>query len=100
MRTTMLCGALVGALVGAAAFAPRPHIDAPTNALRRAHSSITRPSSALAPRASTALGAARKKTADMTEEEKAAETAMNQKLLAAKGALFVAAIAYFAFTSL
>ena len=29
-----------------------------------------------------------------------AETAMNQKLLAAKGALFVAAIAYFAFTSL
>mmetsp|Transcript_13061 Transcript_13061/g.38909 ORF Transcript_13061/g.38909 Transcript_13061/m.38909 type:complete len:99 (+) Transcript_13061:154-450(+) len=98
MRTTMLCAC---AFVSAAAFAPRPHaVNAPTNALRRAHSSITRPSSALAPRASTALGAARKKTADMTEEEKAAETAMNQKLLAAKGALFVAAIAYFAFTSL
>ena len=51
-------------------------------------------------RASTALAAARKKTEDMTEEEKAAETALNQQLLVAKGVLFVAVIGYFAFTSL
>ena len=36
----------------------------------------------------------------MTEEEKAAETALNQQLLVAKGVLFVAVIGYFAFTSL
>ena len=51
-------------------------------------------------RASTALAAARKKTADMTEEEKAAEKALNQQLLVAKGVLFAAVIGYFAFTSL
>ena len=51
-------------------------------------------------RASTALAAARKKTEDMTPEEKAAETALNQQLLVAKGVLFAAVIAYFAFTSL
>ena len=59
---------------------------------------------ALAPvaaaRASTALAAARKKTADMTDEEKAAEKALNQQLLVAKGVLFAAVIGYFAFTSL
>ena len=64
-------------------------IDA-TSARRRAHRS----------RASTALAAARKKTEDMTEEEKAAEKALNQQLLVAKGVLFVAVIGYFAFTSL
>ena len=48
----------------------------------------------------TALAAARKKTADMTEEEKAAEKALNQQLLVAKGVLFAAVIGYFAFTSL
>ena len=53
-----------------------------------------------ASRASTALAAARKKTDDMTPEEKAAETALNQQLLVAKGVLFVAVIGYFAFTSL
>ena len=57
---------------------------------RRAHRS----------RASTALAAARKKTEDMTPEEKAAETALNQQLLVAKGVLFAAVIGYFAFTSL
>ena len=51
-------------------------------------------------RAATALAAARKKTEDMTEEEKAAETALNQQLLVAKGVLFAAVIGYFAFTSL
>ena len=51
-------------------------------------------------RASTALAAARKKTADMTEEEKAAEKALNQQLLVAKGVLFLGVIGYFAFTSL
>ena len=51
-------------------------------------------------RASTALAAARKKTEDMTEEEKAAETALNQQLLVAKGVLFLGVIGYFAFTSL
>ena len=51
-------------------------------------------------RTSTALAAARKKTEDMTEEEKAAETALNQQLLVAKGVLFAAVIGYFAFTSL
>ena len=51
-------------------------------------------------RASTALAAARKKTEDMTEEEKAAETALNQQLLVGKGVLFAAVIGYFAFTSL
>ncbi len=51
-------------------------------------------------RTSTALAAARKKTADMTEEEKAAEKALNQQLLVAKGVLFAAVIGYFAFTSL
>ena len=51
-------------------------------------------------RASTALAAAHKKTADMTEEEKAAEKALNQQLLVAKGVLFAAVIGYFAFTSL
>ena len=51
-------------------------------------------------RASTALAAARKKTEDMTPEEKAAETALNQQLLVAKGVLFAAVIGYFAFTSL
>ena len=51
-------------------------------------------------RASTALAAARKKTEDMTEEEKAAEKALNQQLLVAKGVLFAAVIGYFAFTSL
>ena len=51
-------------------------------------------------RASTALAAARKKTSEMTEEEKAAETALNQQLLVAKGVLFVAVIGYFAFTLL
>ena len=40
-------------------------------------------------RASTATAAARKKTEDMTEEEKAAETALNQQLLVAKGVLFL-----------
>ena len=44
--------------------------------------------------------APRRKTADMTEEEKLAEKEMNQKLLAAKGALFLLAIAYFASTQL
>ena len=53
-----------------------------------------------ASRALTALAAARKKTEDMTEEEKAAEKALNQQLLVAKGVLFVAVIGYFAFTSL
>ena len=47
-----------------------------------------------------ALAAARKKTSEMTEEEKAAETALNQQLLVAKGVLFAAVIGYFAFTSL
>ena len=51
-------------------------------------------------RASTALAAARKKTEDMTEEEKAAEKALNQQLLVAKGVLFLGVIGYFAFTSL
>ena len=51
-------------------------------------------------RTSTALAAARKKTEDMTPEEKAAETALNQQLLVAKGVLFAAVIGYFAFTSL
>ena len=51
-------------------------------------------------RAATALAAARKKTEDMTPEEKAAETALNQQLLVAKGVLFAAVIGYFAFTSL
>lgn len=36
----------------------------------------------------------------MTEEEKLAEKEMNQKLLAAKGVLFLLAIAYFASTQL
>ena len=53
-----------------------------------------------ASRASTALAAARKKTEDMTPEEKAAETALNQQLLLAKGVLFLGVIGYFAFTSL
>ena len=51
-------------------------------------------------RTPTALAAARKKTADMTEEEKAAEKALNQQLLVAKGVLFLGVIGYFAFTSL
>ena len=51
-------------------------------------------------RTSTALAAARKKTEDMTPEEKAAETVLNQQLLVAKGVLFAAVIGYFAFTSL
>ena len=67
-----------------------PAAPAPVAASRAVHKS----------RASTALAAARKKTADMTEEEKAAEKALNQQLLVAKGVLFAAVIAYFAFTSL
>ena len=51
-------------------------------------------------RTSTTLAAARKKTEDMTPEEKAAEKALNQQLLVAKGVLFAAVIGYFAFTSL
>ena len=47
-----------------------------------------------------AMAAARKKTEDMTPEEKAAETALNQQLLVAKGVLFLGVIGYFAFTSL
>ena len=58
------------------------------------------PAPVAAVRASTALAAARKKTEDMTEEEKAAEKALNQQLLVAKGVLFAAVIGYFAFTSL
>ena len=58
------------------------------------------PAPVAAARASTALAAARKKTEDMTEEEKAAEKALNQQLLVAKGVLFAAVIGYFAFTSL
>ena len=58
------------------------------------------PAPVAAARASTALAAARKKTADMTDEEKAAEKALNQQLLVAKGVLFTAVIGYFAFTSL
>ena len=58
------------------------------------------PAPVAAARASTALAAARKKTEDMTPEEKAAETALNQQLLVAKGVLFAAVIGYFAFTSL
>ena len=67
-----------------------PAAPAPVAASRAVHKS----------RASTALAAARKKTEDMTEEEKAAETALNQQLLVAKGVLFVAVIGYFAFTLL
>jgi len=37
---------------------------------------------------------------DMTDDEKAAEKALNQQLLVAKGVLFAAVIGYFAFTSL
>ena len=58
------------------------------------------PAPVAAARASTALAAARKKTSEMTEEEKAAETALNQQLLVAKGVLFLGVIGYFAFTSL
>ena len=58
------------------------------------------PAPVAAARASTALAAARKKTEDMTQEEKDAEKALNQQLLVAKGVLFAAVIGYFAFTSL
>ena len=67
-----------------------PVAAAPVAASRAVHRSRT----------STALAAARKKTEDMTPEEKAAETALNQQILVAKGVLFVAVIGYFAFTSL
>ena len=67
-----------------------PAAPAPVAASRAVHKS----------RASTALAAARKKTEDMTEEEKAAEKALNQQLLVAKGVLFLGVIGYFAFTSL
>ena len=58
------------------------------------------PAPVAAARASTALAAARKKTEDMTQEEKDAEKALNQQLLVAKGVLFLGVIGYFAFTSL
>ena len=96
MRTLIL---LIAAST-AVAFAPpqrmpamtqmTPVVAAPVAALPAVHRSRT----------STALAAARKKTADMTEEEKAAEKALNQQLLVAKGVLFAAVIGYFAFTSL
>ena len=70
-------------------------IMASTPSTRRQHDGVAHRS-----RASTALAAARKKTADMTEEEKAAEKALNQQLLVAKGVLFLGVIGYFAFTSL
>ena len=58
------------------------------------------PAPVAAARASTALAAARKKTSEMTDEEKAAEKALYQQLLVAKGVLFLGVIGYFAFTSL
>ena len=81
-----------------AAFAPQPQ-----RMLSPATTQMTTPAavtSVATSRASTALAAARKKTEDMTEEEKAAEKALNQQLLVAKGVLFAAVIGYFAFTSL
>ena len=75
----------------------------PPQRLSPASTQMTTPAVAApvaASRASTALAAARKKTADMTDEEKAAEKALNQQLLVAKGVLFAAVIGYFAFTSL
>ena len=80
----------------AVAFAPPQRMLSPAT-------QMTSPAAAApvaAARASTALAAARKKTEDMTPEEKAAETALNQQLLVAKGVLFAAVIGYFAFTSL
>ena len=79
----------------AVAFSP------PQRALRPALTQMTTPAAPVAAaRTSTALAAARKKTEDMTPEEKAAETALNQQLLVAKGVLFLGVIGYFAFTSL
>ena len=69
-----------------------PAAAAPVAASRAVHKSNCR--------GATALAAARKKTEDMTPEEKAAETALNQQLLVAKGVLFLGVIGYFAFTSL
>ena len=80
-----------------AAFAPQPRqLLSPATQL----TTPAAPAPVAAARASTALAAARKKTEDMTEEEKAAEKALNQQLLVAKGVLFLGVIGYFAFTSL
>ena len=79
-----------------AAFAPQPRqLLSPATQMTPAAAAPV-----AAARTSTALAAARKKTEDMTPEEKAAETALNQQLLVAKGVLFAAVIGYFAFTSL
>ena len=96
-------GLLCLLLGGAAAFAPRRHVLATTRAARAPRIAPAPPAPLAArpaAREAIALFAARKKTADMTEEEKAAETAMNQRLLAAKGALFAVAIAYYVYTTL
>ena len=80
----------------AVAFAPPQRLLSPATQMTPA----TAAAPVAASRTSTALAAARKKTEDMTPEEKAAETALNQQLLVAKGVLFLGVIGYFAFTSL
>ena len=80
----------------AVAFTPPQRMHSPATQM----TTPAAPAPVAAARTSTALAAARKKTEDMTEEEKAAEKALNQQLLVAKGVLFLGVIGYFAFTSL
>mmetsp|Transcript_13126 Transcript_13126/g.34843 ORF Transcript_13126/g.34843 Transcript_13126/m.34843 type:complete len:97 (+) Transcript_13126:185-475(+) len=84
----------------AVAFAPPQRMPATAQMTTPAAPTPVATSRADRSRTSTALAAARKKTSEMTEEEKAAEKALNQQLLVAKGVLFAAVIGYFAFTSL
>ena len=93
MKFQLLAVACIcGAAAAFQAASPRPRLSPPAFPNRRLIEGHTEPPSRSL--LSVRLSAARKKTSEMTDEEKAEEAARNQTLLALKGAGFVVAIAF------